>query len=205
MSEVLKIEGLDTSIIYCTTPVMGRSTWPAAEGLCKWIVSNSEIWKSKPDMNVLEIGGGIGVPSLLLAIMQAGTVVFSDYDLEFLSFFEKSTIMNNVQETTSAITLDWTEHDNDYPTYDLIVASDIVFDSSDFRHIAQKVTSLLRVNGLFINASTSWFKPVMPSFGAAMEAQGCTQIDLAEGSEIEVSKELSGRISVAVFKKDPEM
>lgn len=116
-------------------PYWGQ-VWPAALALCQYIVENHEQFKDK---KVLEIAGGLGLPSLVAAHF-AKTVCCSDYSQEAVHIVAESAKINQLSIETQV--MDW----NEIPTEkigDIVILSDINYEPELFDQLYISLTKLL--------------------------------------------------------------
>ena len=102
--------------------------WPSAIAMSQYLVDNPELVTHK---NVLEIGCGLGLPSLVSAKLGASRVIASDYLPDSLDFVQKNAQLNGLhQRVLLARQVDWRmlDEDPDFKNYDLILAADILYE-----------------------------------------------------------------------------
>jgi predicted nicotinamide N-methyase len=120
-------------------PYWGKS-WPAAEALAMFISANRQLFTHQ---RVLEIGAGLGLPSLIAARF-AKSITSSDYlpmPLEYISISAKK---NSISQLNTSV-LNW--HDlPEYLPYDMILLSDINYDPAELDHLYQLIIKLTRKN-----------------------------------------------------------
>jgi len=100
--------------------------WPSAIALLN-ILQKHPNWIK--DKNVLELGAGIGLPSLMMADM-AESIQISDYNLEAVELLRKN-IEHLELENAEALQLDW----NNVPEHiqpDVVILSDVNYDPTQF-------------------------------------------------------------------------
>lgn len=100
--------------------------WPSAIALCRFIADRPELIKDK---QVLELAGGLGLPSLLAARF-AHTVCYSDYLPEPLEIVQQSILLNSSSNIT-CVQLDWARLPENL-TAEVLLLSDINYDPSEF-------------------------------------------------------------------------
>ena len=105
-------------------PYWGQ-VWSSAIGLCQYIVENHSIFHRK---TVLEIAGGLGLPSLVAAHF-AQSVTCSDYIAEAVSIVEKSAQHNRLPVKCEII--DWNDIPEDKMS-DIVLLSDINYEPAQF-------------------------------------------------------------------------
>lgn len=141
----LKISVLESNqIVFNGTT--GYRTWPAALHLLRYLLAKY----SKPEkwQNVIELGSGIGLLGIGLVkgnlIPPTGHFVFTDHDCQLLNRIRLNLAANEVdQSRLSFLNLDWLDENSAKPLptkVDLILASDVIFDS----RLIRPFISLLR-------------------------------------------------------------
>lgn len=103
--------------------------------------------------NVLELGAGTGLPSLICALGKAKKVLITDYpDDGLINAIEENISMNNVGRITSAKGLDWSDENQvsrilqDSPQskgYNLILCADVLWLSSCHSSLLKTITTLM--------------------------------------------------------------
>jgi predicted nicotinamide N-methyase len=111
--------------------------WPSAIALVKVLQKHPSLIRDK---TVLELGAGIGLPSLLMA-NEAKTIQVSDYDSEAVELFRKNIAhlqLHNVQ----ALQMDW----NDLPENidpEVIILSDVNYDPTQFESLTKLIQKFI--------------------------------------------------------------
>ena len=111
--------------------------WPSAIALVKVLQKYPNLIRDK---KVLELGAGIGLPSLLMA-SEAKTIQVSDYDSEAVELFRKNIAhlqLHNVQ----ALQMDW----NDLPENidpEVIILSDVNYDPTQFESLTKLIQKFI--------------------------------------------------------------
>ncbi len=109
--------------------------WPSSMALVNVLKSNPDWIKDK---HVLELGAGIGLPSLMLAGI-AKSIQVSDYADEAVELLQKNIAHLNLMNV-QALQLDW----NHLPISiqpDVLILSDVNYDPSQFDTLIQIITS----------------------------------------------------------------
>lgn len=111
--------------------------WPSAIALVKVLQKHPSLIRDK---TVLELGAGIGLPSLLMA-SEAKTIQVSDYDSEAVELLRKNIAhlqLHNVQ----ALQMDW----NDLPENidpEVIILSDVNYDPTQFESLTKLIQKFI--------------------------------------------------------------
>jgi predicted nicotinamide N-methyase len=112
--------------------------------LSEFIAQNPAIVRGK---NVLEIGCGLGLPGIISAIIGAN-VILTDYLAGALKFAEYNWKLN-VKTPPDIRLLDWRHRSNIAPV-DVLLASDVAYESRSFLPLLNAFKSLIRKNGIVI-------------------------------------------------------
>lgn len=127
-------------------PFWGKC-WPAAEALATFILQHQHLLHQR---SVLEIGAGLGLPSLVAATI-AQQVTCTDHVAEPLAYASIAAKENGISNMQYAL-LDWNELP---PTIeqDVILLSDINYQPADFQPLQQALQQFLQA-GKIIFLST---------------------------------------------------
>ena len=111
--------------------------WPSAIALVKVLQKHPSLIRDK---TVLELGAGIGLPSLLMA-SEAKTIQVSDYDLEAAELLRKN-IAHLQLQNVQALQMDW----NDLPENinpEVIILSDVNYDPTQFETLTKLIEKFI--------------------------------------------------------------
>jgi predicted nicotinamide N-methyase len=111
--------------------------WPAALGLCEYLEKHLDILKDK---KIIELGAGIGLPSLLAA-RYAKEVCVSDYVAEAVELIQRSVLHNQLQNVQCRL-LNWNEIPGTI-TADVILLSDVNYDPGSFDELYETLLGFL--------------------------------------------------------------
>jgi predicted nicotinamide N-methyase len=118
--------------------------WPSAIALLN-ILQKHPNWIK--DKNVLELGAGIGLPSLMMADM-AESIQISDYNLEAVELLQKN-IEHLELENAEALQLDWNAiPENMQP--DVILLSDVNYDPTQFDPLISLIKKFILLGSTII-------------------------------------------------------
>jgi predicted nicotinamide N-methyase len=136
--ESVKAIYTDLLALYSATPFpYWAKVWPTAIALVKVIQKHPSLIRDK---TVLELGAGIGLPSLLMA-SEAKTIQISDYDLEAVELLQKN-ITHLQLQNVRAMQLDW----NTIPeniTAEVIILSDVNYDPTQFETLTKLIEKFI--------------------------------------------------------------
>lgn len=116
------IEVQDERIPYWT------ELWPSALSLSEYLVDHPELVHGK---NVLEIGCGLGLPSLVAAKTGAKHVLATDYLADSLNFVEQNASLNHIEAgQLQTKVMDWRKLDEyeNLNKVDVVLAADILYE-----------------------------------------------------------------------------
>jgi predicted nicotinamide N-methyase len=111
--------------------------WPSAIALVKVLQTHPSLIRDK---KVLELGAGIGLPSLLMA-SEAKTIQVSDYDSEAVELLRKN-IAHLQLQNVQALQMDW----NDLPENidpEVIILSDVNYDPTQFESLTKLIQKFI--------------------------------------------------------------
>jgi predicted nicotinamide N-methyase len=111
--------------------------WPSAIALVKVLQKHPSLIRDK---TVLELGAGIGLPSLLMA-NEAKAIQVSDYDSQAVELLQKN-IAHLQLQNVQAIQLDW----NTIPeniTAEVVILSDVNYDPTQFETLTKLIEKFI--------------------------------------------------------------
>lgn len=115
--------------------------WPSSTILANFIVADT-----RPRGRLIELGAGVGLVSIAAAI--AGyEVTASDYYEDALSFARANSFRNLGYEIATAL-VDWRMISPDLPRFDVVLASDVLYESRYAPLVAGVIDRLLAPRGI---------------------------------------------------------
>ena len=124
----------------------GSTLWAAGPALLTWISDHSELQKLFEGRNVLELGAGLGFTGMALVLAGASHCILTDLP-EQQGLLELNASANPIiSDRVTCQTLIWGEA---IPTeilcgnWEVIVATDVIYDSSALAPLAHTLSSLL--------------------------------------------------------------
>ncbi len=121
--------------------------WPASKALSQFLINNPK-WIQ--DKVVLEMGAGIGQPSLTIA-KTCKQLVISDHNKDAVELIEKN-ILHFKLNNAKAMLLDWNSYNNSIPA-DTILLSDINYASEAFEPLLNTIEYYLAKGTVIIIAT----------------------------------------------------
>jgi predicted nicotinamide N-methyase len=136
-NEVVNNIILDDHIPYWT------ELWPSAKGLAQFLFENKSNLSNK---TILELGSGLGLPSLVSAISGAKKVTATDLIDDAIYHVTLNALANEINNNIiDTKVLDWTKvSPEDLIAYDLIIAADIVYEKRFVHHFIDLVQKLIQ-------------------------------------------------------------
>jgi predicted nicotinamide N-methyase len=128
---------------YC--PYFGE-IWPASIALSEYLTDLKIDWRQN---TVIELGCGLAIPSLLMAKLGAREVVASDCHPDVEAFLRESIQQNRV-ENLSYLEFDWTTGSMPLKKFDLVVASDVLYDAHLPPVLADAMVAFLNPGGQLV-------------------------------------------------------
>ena len=156
--------------------------WPSSIALLDVLKAHPHLIQNK---HVLEIGAGVGLPSLMMADI-AKSIQISDYDKEAVALLKKN-IEHLQLQNAEALQLDWKNvPENLNP--EVILLSDVNYDPTQFDLLISLIDKFMR-QGCTIILSTPqriMASPFVQKLEASIKAQYEVVVD-----ENEINKEIS--------------
>jgi hypothetical protein len=124
----------------------GGVLWDAALFLAEWLHCNRS--RALYGKTVLELGAGLGLPSLLAA-HHADHVIMTDYVKETLDLMRLNITRNGVRENASVFNLDWHSHERDLNAImaahspNVLIFSDVVYSLECAQLLPEVIRQLL--------------------------------------------------------------
>jgi predicted nicotinamide N-methyase len=159
--------------------------WPSAVGLATHLIKYPSLIKGK---TVLEIGAGLGLPSLVAAPLGA-TVTATDYLPDAVDFAEKNAALNKITNINFK-TFDWRKAEG-YQRFDVLLASDVAYERSQFEHLQHAFTHLVKPGGLILLSEPNRY--IAESFIEGLIHAGYSLENYAYDVEV---KEIKSNVSV---------
>jgi predicted nicotinamide N-methyase len=117
--------------------------WPSAVGLCHYLLDNVDVIFNK---RVLEIGCGLGLPSLVAVKIGAQNVLATDLISDALSHVLLNSKLNQLSQNLDTKILDWRKSTIEViMPFDIILAADIVYEErfvNDFINLIAAINDL---------------------------------------------------------------
>ncbi len=118
--------------------------WPSAVGLAMHLVRYPSLVSGK---TAIEVGGGLGLPALVAAAL-GSAVTSTDYLQDAVDFARRNAAINNISNIHFK-TLDWRKAEG-HERFDILLASDVAYERSQFDHLEMAFKHLVKPNGLIL-------------------------------------------------------
>ncbi len=138
--------------------------WPSSISLAQFILSFQSV---KPGLRVIELGCGIGLAGIAAA-SAGGEVTITDYQSEALAMAEMNWLIN-LGTSPRSILMDWRKPAAT-EKYELIIASDIVYEERFFEPIINVFSNLCSAEGKILLSEPN--RPVAEAFFNMLQAEG---------------------------------
>jgi predicted nicotinamide N-methyase len=138
--------------------------WPAAEGLAIYLNEHPEVVKGK---TVLELGCGLGLPSIVASHL-GGKVLATDFHPDVEEYFRRNCRHSVVQCDYQR--LNWREERTDLGLYDLVMGSDVLYESKHPSEVARGLIKFLAPGGTIILSDPG--RSYLQQFVTAMNTEG---------------------------------
>ena len=156
--------------------------WPSSIALLDILKAHPHLIQNK---HVLEIGAGIGLPSLMIADI-ARSVQISDYDMEAVALIQKN-IEHLQLQNAEALQLDWNAiPENMQP--DVVLLSDVNYDPTQFDVLIILIDKFLNQGSTIILSTPQRImaSPFVQKLEASIKARYEAMVD-----ENDIPKEIS--------------
>jgi predicted nicotinamide N-methyase len=141
--------------------------WPAAEGLSKYLAQNPKLVKNK---SVLELGCGLGYPSLVASHLGA-KVLATDFHPDVEEYFQRNCRHSSL--TCRYQRLNWREDKQDIGLFDIVMGSDVLYESKHASEVAKGLIRFLAPGGKILLSDPG--RNYLQSFLEAMRDEGYSE------------------------------
>jgi predicted nicotinamide N-methyase len=140
--------------------------WASAIGMSRYLVDNPLVTS---ETSVLEIGCGLGLPSIVAGLQGAKQVVMSDYLQEALDFAQHNWSQNVSLKKPILNLMDWRTPDPAVSA-DLLLASDVAYEKRAFEPLLKAFKTLVKPNGRILISEPN--RPVSKDFFSNLQNMG---------------------------------
>jgi predicted nicotinamide N-methyase len=145
--------------------------WPSARALARALLEMPEV----PE-RVLELGCGVGLPSLALRSRGIHPVA-SDYYPDALEYVAANAVRNGLAPVQTLL-LDWRKPNTGLPQFDLVIAADVLYEARNADAIAALLPDLVSPTGRFVLADPG--RSYLGLFLDKMKSRGWSASQLPE-------------------------
>lgn len=118
--------------------------WPSSEALSIYLNEHPSLIKNK---TVLELGGGLGYPSLVASHL-GGKVLATDFHPDVEEYFRRNCRHSVVE--CEYMRLNWREDKSDIGLFDVVMGSDVLYESKHPREVAKGLIRFLKPGGVIL-------------------------------------------------------
>lgn len=127
------------------------------------------------DRTVLEIGSGLSLPSFVLA-RNGANVIASDFHQDVEVFLKYNQLMNNIKFPYHR--MNWRTQVNEFGKFDLVIGSDVLYESAHPEHVAFALLRYLNPGGKIILSDPG--RAYVQKFVEAMNKLGKKEVLIIE-------------------------
>lgn len=139
--------------------------WPASEALSQYLVSHPLLVQKK---KVLELGCGLGLPSLVAANLEA-EILATDYHPDVETYFHRNCRHSNLPKIPYQ-RFNWRDSIEEIGKFDVVMGSDILYESKHPKEVASGLIRFLKTDGIILLADPG--RNYLNVFLQAMEEAG---------------------------------
>lgn len=118
--------------------------WPAAIGLSEYLGNSPQLVRNK---SVLELGCGLGLPSLVSSHL-GGSVLATDFHPDVEEYFLRNARHSSV--SCNYLRLNWREKDQDIGKFDIVLGSDVLYESKHPNEVAEGLLRFVNPGGAIL-------------------------------------------------------
>lgn len=138
--------------------------WPSSEALALYLADHPELVKNK---TVLELGCGLGLPSLV-ATHLGGKVLATDFHPDVEEYFKRNCRHSSIDCDYQR--LNWRENTTDVGQFDVVIGSDVLYESKHPREVALGLLRFVKKGGTVILSDPG--RSYLQKFLTAMQDEG---------------------------------
>jgi len=141
--------------------------WPASEALSIYLDQHSGLIKNK---SILELGCGLGYPSLV-ATHLGGKVLATDFHPDVEEYFLRNCLHSSL--ACEYLRLNWRENQQDIGLFDIVMGSDVLYESKHPCEVAKGLIRFLKPGGKIVlcDPGRNYLQP----FLEAMKIEGYSE------------------------------
>ena len=171
--QLLKIADLDTLVDTISDDQFNvderlpywAEIWPSAIALSRFIFKNPNLFQK---CRILELGCGLGLTSMAIMLQQPVYFLCSDYEADALQLARENFILNKIDLPQFQL-LDWRDPQL-HESFDLIIASDILYEKRFFLPLFSLFKNFLAPHGMIIIAEPN--RSIARDFFTSLKERG---------------------------------
>ncbi|KAK5973581.1 Methyltransferase [Trichostrongylus colubriformis] len=161
--------------------------WDSAIVLSEYLVAHPDLVRGR---QILELGAGIGLPSIVAAKLSAEKVLTTDQP-SAIPLLKENLIANLQEEEMSAITivpLDWTALPKEPLSADVILGADLVYNEELFDALQKVIMQIITPDNLMLMASKIRYPKDEHFFDTLRENFDVTKISYDDATDVVLFK-----------------
>jgi len=140
---VNQLSPIDSLLLADSLDLTGHTVWKSAHVMLRYFDNIREDAGLK-EANVLELGSGTGLVGVYLAKVGCKSVTLSDFESSTLDLIRDNIDENNLGDAAKLEKIDWTSAQFTGNLYDMVVASDCVYDRDILKPLFQTAFAALK-------------------------------------------------------------
>ncbi len=151
----------------------GLLLWPSAIGLCEHLAAHPALVQNR---RVLETGAGIGLVGLVAQSLGPTRLVQTDYHADALAIAQQNARQNNMEGHIEIASGDWRNWPDALTNFDLVLASDVLYERSLHDDLARLLPRLVAPNGQIVLSDP--LRPQSLTFIERLEKSGQWRVEM---------------------------
>lgn len=151
----------------------GLLLWPSAIGLCEHLAQHPALVQNR---SVLETGAGIGLVGLVAQSLGPARLVQTDYHADALAIAQQNARQNRMEGQLSIVPGDWRNWPDALTNFDLVLASDVLYERSLHDDLARLLPRLVAPGGKIVLSDP--LRPQSLTFIERMEKSGQWRVEM---------------------------
>ena len=165
--------------------------WPSAKALARWVLGQSRV-----DGRWLELGCGIGLPSLAVK-SRGGTIVASDHNQDAIRFAQANFQRNLLGDLETAM-LDWRDRNPTIGRFDVVIAADVLYEQRNAHALLDLLPRLVAHDGQFVLADPG--RRFLQQFQSLLRQAGWHDVQVATLVETQATSNGDARSTIRIIQ-----